>query len=98
MRQATSNAGAENRSQRPTLTRGIGEVVPIVGQVGVDLGGIRLDEVSEEVGGTTPCSLLVQFGAGELRGPIDGEAEREPTLCRTDFSDIDVGISRSGSS
>jgi hypothetical protein len=77
---------------RPILAGGIGEVGPIVGQHGVDLVGDRFDEVQQEVSDDPLCRLLVQLGAGKLRGPIDGDEEVEPAPRGAYLGDVDMEV------
>ena len=58
----------------------------------MDLVGNRFDEVHQEVSRDPPCGLLVQYGEGYLRGPVDGDKKIELALRGAYISDVDMEV------
>ena len=76
----------------PGGAAGIGEVGAVVGEHGVDFVGHCLDEGPQEVGGGARGGFYMQFGEGELGGPVDRDEQVEPAFGGLDLGDVDMEI------
>ena len=62
----------------------------VIRQNGADLVWNSVSEVAKEVRCDPACRLAVKLSKRELRRPIDGNDEIEPSLGSLHFGDIDV--------
>ena len=90
--------GLLDQSARPSPGAGGGELDAVVGEHGVDLVGDGRDQAQQELSRDGGGGLLVQLDEGELGGAVDGDEQVELALFGPHLGDVDVEVSRSGSS
>jgi hypothetical protein len=70
----------------------VGELDAVVGQHGVDGIGNGGDQIAQELRRGHFAGLLVQFGIGKLRRPVDGHEKVQLAFGRLNLGNIDVKV------